>query len=121
MNTKQTYWENNGKHQELYERLYEQLVPEIGDAATQEGQLLRYMSNLYYDLYNNGWCNWDVYEEARLFIAYFLIKQNYKRPIKFLMDERDPPENPWKKYGQAMEDLADFIILHVSKKVEELQ
>ena len=52
-----SYWDNNGAYQEDYNRLYEELVPSRGAAKTVSGELLRCMSRLTYDYYNNGNCN----------------------------------------------------------------
>jgi hypothetical protein len=54
-----TYWNNDGKYQSLYTKLYEQVPPE-GKADKVHIDLLRNVSNLYYDLYNNGFGNCDV-------------------------------------------------------------
>ena len=53
-----TYWNYTGKYQELNDRLQE-LVPAIGSCDSDELDLFRLMSNLYYDLYNNSLCNAD--------------------------------------------------------------
>ena len=54
------YWSEQGKFQETYNRLYGILVPPQGDADTEIGQILRYASKMYYDIYNNGGCNFDL-------------------------------------------------------------
>jgi|GEM_PF-5527794 len=51
-----TYWNSTGKHQELSDSL-EKLVPACGRCNTSEMELFRLVSNIYYDLYNNGLCN----------------------------------------------------------------
>lgn len=51
-----TYWNGKGKYQEDYERLLE-LMPASGKAATVAGELIRSMSRLSYDFYNNGMGN----------------------------------------------------------------
>lgn len=55
--TKQSYWSGTGKHQALYDSIFETLVPDMGKAPTKEGEMLRAVSKLYYDYYNNGMCN----------------------------------------------------------------
>jgi hypothetical protein len=52
-----SYWNHKGRHQKLYDRLYAKLVPDNGEAGSDSGELLRTMSNVYYDIYNNGGCN----------------------------------------------------------------
>lgn len=56
MTNKNTYWNNNGKHQKEYNELSEQL-PNSGMAPTMPLEAVRRISNVYYDLYNNGACN----------------------------------------------------------------
>ena len=51
------YWGHCGKFQTEYQELYSKLVPREGDADTELGQLIRYASIIYYDIYNNGGCN----------------------------------------------------------------
>lgn len=52
-----SYWSKSGRHQRLYDRLYAKLVPDSGEAGSDAGELLRTVSNVYYDIYNNGGCN----------------------------------------------------------------
>lgn len=52
-----SYWSNNGAYsKELYE-LYTKLVPDSGNAQTVHGELVRAVSRLGYEYYNNGNCN----------------------------------------------------------------
>jgi len=48
------YWNNTGELQAEYDALYKKLVPTKGEADTEEGELLRAISSLYYDYCNNG-------------------------------------------------------------------
>lgn len=51
--TSKTYWNGNGEFQEEY-NLLKKLVPPTGRAHTADGEAIRSISNIYYDLYNNG-------------------------------------------------------------------
>lgn len=56
-----TYWENEGRHQLLADRL-QKLIPLEGACPDAEGRnrhldRFRRAANCYYDLYNNGLCN----------------------------------------------------------------
>lgn len=51
------YWHNNGRHQKIYARLHDKLVPDIGDAETKAGEIIRVIGNTVYDVGNNGGCN----------------------------------------------------------------
>lgn len=60
MANENTYWEHNGKHQDVMEKMMP-LVPAYGECA--EGSLLelyRVMQGAYYDLFNNGLGNVEV-------------------------------------------------------------
>jgi len=51
------YWNNKGKQQELLEIYSKQLIPDYGDADTPEGEALRSIRKINYDVFNNGACN----------------------------------------------------------------
>ena len=55
--TRPSYWNNTGRLQKEYEALYEQHVPTSGECATLAGEVLRASSRIYYDAFNNGFCN----------------------------------------------------------------
>ena len=58
------YWHNEGKYQGLYDRAWEQLIPASGEAKDGWPELLRAISRIGYDYYNNGFCNlWQSHEE----------------------------------------------------------
>lgn len=52
----QTYWNGNGKFQADYDRLVE-AMPMMGRCDTVAGELIRAVSKLGYDFYNNGMGN----------------------------------------------------------------
>ena len=51
-----TYWNNKGRFQAEYEELLE-LMPAMGKCDTVAGELIRAVSKLGYDFYNNGMGN----------------------------------------------------------------
>jgi hypothetical protein len=54
MEETKTYWNGNGKHQELYNAQWDELVPGNGKAGTMQGEVLRAASRLYYRWFNDG-------------------------------------------------------------------
>jgi hypothetical protein len=56
LDSKNTYWNNNGLHQVESER-FNSLVPLMGKCDTVEGELNRAASKIYHDYYNNGFGN----------------------------------------------------------------
>jgi len=49
-----SYWENKGELQSEYDQMFNELVPDRGEAETVKGELIRVISRLSYDYYNNG-------------------------------------------------------------------
>jgi hypothetical protein len=54
---KNIYWHEAGKYQADYARLCDELIPAVGKADTVAGEMLRSVTRLAYDLYNNGMGN----------------------------------------------------------------
>lgn len=52
-----SYWNETGAYQKQWNELYENLVPDSGEAGTIHGELIRCASRLFYDYCNNGNCN----------------------------------------------------------------
>ena len=48
------YWSRKGRYQKRYDAMHSRLVPEIGEAQTDAGEILRLVSRIYYDVFNNG-------------------------------------------------------------------
>ena len=63
MTTEQTYWNGNGKYQNAYKALAA-LIPAQGpvlDAKANPAlERLRKFANAYYDVFNNGGCNYGI-------------------------------------------------------------
>lgn len=52
-----TYWNHKGKFQAEYDRMVDELMPAMGACDTVAGELIRSVSRLGYDFYNNGMGN----------------------------------------------------------------
>ena len=48
-----SYYNGNGAYQKEYEELYKKLVPNSGSAQTIHGELIRAISRLLHEYYNN--------------------------------------------------------------------
>lgn len=64
-----SYWDDNGAYTAEYNKLYHELVPHVGSAATLKGELVRAISKLVYEHCNNGNCNarvarYETHEES---------------------------------------------------------
>jgi len=65
VDTSKTYWDNEGKYQEQYDRAWKQLIPLHGEAEDGLPEALRAISRIGYDYYNNGFCNlWQGWEDV---------------------------------------------------------
>lgn len=49
-----SYWNHNGAYQEEGDRLFEEMVPDMGAAPTRNGELIRAINRLTYEYLNNG-------------------------------------------------------------------
>lgn len=55
-----TLWNKESPFYPLSKSLSDRLVPMMGPANSETGELLRHLGNFYYDFYNNGGCNLDA-------------------------------------------------------------
>jgi hypothetical protein len=51
------YWNGEGAYEAEYQRLYDELVPASGRSNSFQGEVMRAVSRMYYEYYNNGNCN----------------------------------------------------------------
>ena len=51
------YWNHEGAYNEEYKRLHEEMVPDSGRSESYQGEVIRAVSRMYYEYYNNGNCN----------------------------------------------------------------
>lgn len=63
------YWNGIGKHQKKYSLLFSELIPIEGKAKTERGEILRIVSRLHYDIYNNGGCNFSNFKIERVWLV----------------------------------------------------
>lgn len=101
------YWNQKGKNYKKYVKLWNELVPVEGTCKTVEGELLRAMTKIYWDYYNNGFGNnWSgafnflkKYQEAiglkqenldKIFMfrrGKVIRGENFEKPLESLMDQ----------------------------------
>lgn len=58
-----TYWNKTGELQDMHECLFRALVPISGEAPTPAGEAVRWISKIYYEVYNNG--GWNAIDHSR--------------------------------------------------------
>lgn len=96
-----SYWNNNGMYQKKYDELYKKLVPLCGSAKTQEGELLRAITNIYYRKFNDGDKIGDYLSE---YGGMFKLNDEYN---EFLYDQ-GPRCNS--DYDLMMNETIEFIL-----------
>jgi len=125
------YWNGEGQYQDLFDKHWKNLVPERGRADTAEGNALRAIAKINYDIFNNGAGNIvNQYEEMdddgdyytnceinRWWEEYFDDIEDYSRLdvdrlkrkiIEYVQYDKD--------YG--LSDLLDDYIDHIVLKVD---
>jgi len=102
-----TYWSGNGEMQDIYDALSAALVPFSGAAPTTHGNALRWMGNVYHEVYNNGGGNacesrsWD-YERSRT------LTKRYRDGINIIVNFAELTESEARclrnalRYGEEM-------------------
>lgn len=111
------YWSSKGKFQKEYDELYGKLVPLMGDAPTKDGQLIRFIGSVYYDIYNNGGINLYLLDEAR---------QCFKKNRIALSNQADEMEienflDKLRRFGKGKtsdrecDEVVDVIVSYVYK------
>ena len=110
-----TYWNHNGRYQVLADQLQER-VPDEGASDNPKIEALRVAGNVYYDLYNNGMCNWEIKkEEFETLLSVELSKKGQKALLAILSilpsdgDTEGCPDCDG--YGQILEENeVDYIV-----------
>lgn len=126
MKYENTYWNGKGKYEEEYHTMFENLVPLQGKADTEAGEVLRRISTLYYDLYNNG----DVQSNSRNAMNFlirragklseFTIGMDDEQLVDFLKSLPSNSRNFGKcqEYVDTLELIVDAIILYAQQLIE---
>lgn len=113
-----------------YLQVYRELVPAVGEAHTPTGELLRCLSKVYRDVYNNGFCNGDtlnfavqVVESAKPeVLPYLFSTSSWRGSLSNLLEKagkacRAAPGTPAFIAGQKaqaqLEDIATAVVRHV--------
>lgn len=120
-----TYWNRIGKYQKLFDNLYEELVPSQGNADSEAGEILRVVANLYYDINNNGGCNFDVKRPDRTWLMLNVPKYAEKATKRFI---KQPHYTKWLydiPYRKFLDKYMDWAIkyaehLHKGESLKSL-
>jgi len=106
----ETHWNGEGINRDK-RLMISKLIPNKGECDTDILNLYRTMSNLYYDLYNNGLCNKDVVFPD--FKKYLLMFADKLKPLLRGTSTYVRMKNPSKKHYGEFEDMYNAIITYV--------
>lgn len=107
INLNEGYWSGDSDLQNEYEDYYSQLVPSMGEADTIQGELLRNISRVAYDYYNNGFGN-DKSDEMEF------LKNNSSKFLQFMKD----PKN-FKRFDDIYSEIYYGSWEELEKKAQE--
>ena len=120
VDTSETYWDNNGKYQEQYNKAWKQLIPASGEAEDGWPEALRAISRIGYDYYNNGFCNlwrsWDggdtvmdsYYEDLVNYLERHIPYEMYMELDTFLHDAKG--YGIWSNQAGVIDRIIDYIM-----------
>ena len=129
VDTSKTYWDNEGKYQEQYNKAWKQLIPASGEAKDGWPEALRAISRIGYDYYNNGFCNlwhsWDdgdgeygtkmdpYYEDLVEYLEDNLPRDLYRELNDFLHDAKG--YGNWSNQAGVIDRIIDHIMEGIIK------
>ena len=123
-----SYWDCEGKYQGLYDLAWQQLIPIEGEAEDGWPELLRAISRIGYDYYNNGfgnlWREWEEYDGVECYTEYKMdsyyeelveyIEDNltnddlYKELRSFMLDAQG--YGNWSDHADIIDRIIDYIM-----------
>ena len=104
------YWNNKGRFQADYDRLYEKLVPMSGGCESLAGEAIRSASRLYYDAFNNGFCNntSGAHNFLKTFVAPIVKNDDFNDALAHVYPKTNT--NGYSKVTAVTETALDTIV-----------
>lgn len=129
------FWGQTHPLSAKHEALFAKLVPSSGEAGTAHGEVLRAITRIYYDVYNNGLGNGPFTEEAatlRRFQVELTARMEQPDSFESMLRAVAPPGVEWGnmrsirdlgtwQYGHALEDLMAAVVTYVDERVTALE
>ena len=106
-----SYWDGTGQYQTEYKTLCDNLVPDSGSAATLHGELIRAITRLSYEYYNNGNCN----ARERYINGDTYVDDFYDQFIRLIKESICTPET-----NQICDKLINIIEINYPYPIEEI-
>jgi hypothetical protein len=117
-----SYWNQKGKYQKESNQIHEFYIPDYNCCNTISAELFRCIGRIYYDVYNNGGCNYVVLDYFFRFIDNHLpenLTENWKT-VKFTFDQK-PEDDFYIEYDEefmiALDECVDGIIEYIYPKL----
>ena len=99
------YWNGEGEYQDLFHKHWKNLVPESGRADTAEGNAMRAIAKINYDIFNNGAGNIvDQMEE---------MDENEEYYTEYSINRW------WEEYFDDIEEFSGLNVDRLKRKVME--
>ena len=129
------YWNEQGRYQEEYQEYFNKLVPETGNADTDEGNALIAISKIYHDVFNNGAGNivdededyddWDElvteysinrwwkerFRTLGNFISYVHVNNLERKVIEYVQFDRDGG------LADMLDDTIDMVVQKIGNQL----
>ena len=110
------YWNRIGKYQKRYDELYAQFVPDVGECDNDLGEIIRIVSRIYYDIYNNGGWNLANMRDWRIKLVR-LSPSNMKNAAKRFIHipKKDELEND--DYVEFLDKFVNWAVSYVDAQL----
>lgn len=109
------YWNSIGRYQEDFDRMTDEMMPVSGPCETLGGELVRSANRLYYDAFNNGFCNntsGAINYIKQYLVPYFVQDKELAEAIAII----EPKTNSGgygrvdEATGQALDKIVDSVV-----------
>lgn len=101
----ETYWNDNGRHEDIYAMQWEELVPEEGKCESLQGEVLRAANTLYNKWHNDG--EQVVLEDTDPFAGSVLNAWGFLHLAQTLLPESKDRKSDERALLAHLSDLAD--------------
>jgi hypothetical protein len=114
------YWSSKGSFQKEYDEMYKRLVPPEGKAATKAGEILRTVSSIYYDQFNNGGWNLEGGRAQDVHGLLYLVPDEkraeairFTTPLSIMSDELS--EASFDSWLKELDTFVDWVIQYAAE------
>jgi hypothetical protein len=114
------YWNGEGKYQKQHSEIFNRLVPSEGKAKTKAGEILRMVSSIYYDQFNNGGCNlWEGRREDVNGLHYLVPDEKKGEAMRFSVPldvmREDVSDSAYENWLKDLDAFVDWVVQYVAE------